>query len=90
MQRTVKSTRFTYVVNEINAQNEISCRIEFVEVPETDPKKALKMAFKKVGTFAPLKTETVEQLWVLEDELFFQYAHKVEPKTETTEEVQGE
>ena len=82
MQRTVKSTRFTYVVNEINAQNEIASRLEFVEVPETDPKKALKQAFKKVGTFAPLKTETVETLWVLEDEIFFQYAHKVEPKEE--------
>lgn len=82
MQRTVKSTRFTYVVNEINAQNEIASRLEFVEVPETDPKKALKQAFKKVGTFAPLKTETIETLWVLEDEIFFQYAHKVEPKVE--------
>ena len=82
MQRTVKSTRFTYVVNEINEKNEIASRIETVEVPETDPKKALKQAFKKVGTFAPLKSEIIETLWVLEDDIFFQYAHKVEPKEE--------
>lgn len=90
MQRTVKGTRFTYVVNEITADGNITCDIRTVEVPETDPKKALKKAFKEVGTFAPLKTETTETLWVLKDEIFFQYAHKVEPKAETEGEGKGE
>ncbi len=86
MQRTVKATKFTYAVNEINEKGELTAKIATVEVPETDPKKALKKAFKEVGTFAPLKTETTETLYILDDEIFFKYAVKAEPKNETKEE----
>lgn len=90
MQRTVKGTKFTYVHNAISEDGSITCEVRTVEVPETDPKKALKKAFKEVGTFAPLKTETTETLWVLDDETFFKYAHKVEPKAESEGEGTGE
>lgn len=80
MQRTVKATKFTYAVNELNEQGELASRIATIEIPETDPKKALRKAFKEIGTFAPLKTETTESLYVLDDEIFFKYAEKVEPK----------
>ena len=74
MQRTVKSTKFTYGVNELDEKGNILVKVATVEIPETDEKKALKKAFKQVGTFAPLKVETVEKLYVLDDEIFFKYA----------------
>lgn len=80
MQRTVKNTVFTYAVNEIDKDGKISARIEKIEIPETDEKKALKMAFKKVGFFAPLKVEVNEKLYILDDEIFFKYATVAEPK----------
>lgn len=85
MQRTVKATKFTYAVNELNEKGELTAKIATVEIPETDTKKALKKAFKEVGTFAPLKTETTETLYVLDDEIFFKYAKMVDPKTEKAE-----
>ena len=78
MQRTVKSTKFTYAVNEL-VDGKLSSKIATVEVPETDTKKALKSAFKKVGPFAPLETEIIEALYVLDDETFFKFAKKKEP-----------
>lgn len=80
MQRTVKATKFTYAVNELLENGTLAGRIETVEVPETDEKKALKKAFKKVGPFTPLATEITETLYVLDDDIFFKYAQKVEPK----------
>lgn len=80
MQRTVKATKFTYAKTTLNEDGQITAELATVEVPETDPKKAIKMAFKQVGTFAPLKTETTETLYKLEDEIFFKYAVKVEQK----------
>ena len=78
MQRTVKSTKFTYAVNELHENGEISTKLENIEIAEKDQKKALKQAFKKVGTFAPLKVETTEALYILDDEIFFKYAVKAE------------
>ena len=74
MQRTVYSTKFTYAVNEINEKGELSARLEEIVVHESDPKKALKMAIKSVGYFAPLKTESISELYVLDDDIFFKYA----------------
>lgn len=80
MQRTVKATKFTYAKTTINEAGQITAELATVEVPETDPKKALKKAFKEVGTFAPLKTEITETLYLLDDDIFFKYAVKAEPK----------
>ena len=77
MQRTVKFTKFTYVENEITENNEIMSAIKTVTVPENDDKKALKMAFKEVGIFVPLKTEKIEKLYKLDDDIFFKYAVEV-------------
>lgn len=77
MQRTVNSTKFTYVQNTIE-NGEIKSELKEVTVRETDEKKALRKAYKEVGNFVPIKVEQVSELYVLEDDIFFQYAHKVE------------
>lgn len=77
MQRTVNSTKFTYVHNTIE-NGEIKSELKEVIVRETDEKKALRKAYKEVGNFVPIKVEQVSELYVLEDDIFFQYAHKVE------------
>ena len=82
MQRTVYSTKFTYVENTIEENGEITAKVQTVTIHETDEKKALKKAFKEVGSFAPLKTEKVSELYVLDDEIFFKYATV---KTDATE-----
>lgn len=38
----------------------------------------MKKAFKEVGVFKPLKVETVERLYQLDDEIFFKYAKLVD------------
>ena len=81
MQRTIKTTRFTFAVNELDERGQLASHIETVEVMETNEKKALKEAFKRVGPFRPLKTETVESLYKMDDETFFKYAVKVEPES---------
>ena len=77
MQRTVNSTKFTYVQNTIE-NGEIKSELKEVLIRETDEKKALRKAYKEVGNFVPIKVEQVSELYVLEDDIFFQYAHKVE------------
>ena len=77
MQRTVNSTKFTYVQNTIE-NGEIKSELKEVVVRETDEKKALRKAYKEAGNFVPIKVEQVSELYVLEDDIFFQYAHKVE------------
>ena len=77
MQRTVNSTKFTYVQNTIE-NGEIKSELKEVVVRATDEKKALRKAYKEVGNFVPIKVEQVSELYVLEDDIFFQYAHKVE------------
>ena len=76
MQRTVKFTKFTYAVNTIEG-DKVNTEIKTVEIPETNEKRALKKAHKQVGAFVPLKTETTEKLYVLDDEVFFKYAQEV-------------
>lgn len=77
MQRTVKGTRYTYANVTLNEDGTTTTELKVVEVPETDPKRAYKQAVKMLGKFfTPIKTETTETLWILEDEIFFKYAHK--------------
>ena len=70
MQRTVNSTKFTYVQNTIE-NGEIKSELKEVLVRETDEKKALRKAYKEVGNFVPIKVEQVSELYVLEDDIFF-------------------
>lgn len=74
MQRTVYSTKFTYVENTITEDGQITAEIKTVTVHETDEKRALKKAIKEIGNFKPLKTEKVSALYVLDDDIFFKYA----------------
>lgn len=79
MQRTVKGTRFTYVENTLTENNEITSEVKTVEVMESNEGKALKKAAKFVGhPIIPVKTETFEKLYHLDDETFFKYATVVE------------
>lgn len=87
MQRTVYSTKFTYAHTTINEDNTLTTELKTITVHETDEKKALKKAFKEVGNFAPLKTEKVSALYVLDDDIFFKYA-KV--KADATEKEKAE
>lgn len=76
MQRTVKGTRFTYANVTIENGN-VNTELKTIDIPETDEKRAYKKAVKELGkNFTPIKTETTETLWLLEDEIFFKYAHK--------------
>lgn len=77
MQRTVKTTVFTYAKTTLTEKGEIKAELAKIEVAETDEKKALKKAVKEIGLFQPLKTETKETLYVLDDEIFFKYAKPV-------------
>lgn len=85
MQRTVYSTRITYAKTELNENNELVATMDTITVHETDEKKALKVATKKLGLFNPLKIEKTSALYVLDDDIFFKYAKRVE-----TEEVAEE
>jgi hypothetical protein len=85
MQRTVYSTKFTYVENEIDEKGEIASVLREITVHETDEKKALKSAVKTIGMFKPIKTEQISELYVLDDEIFFKYATVATPKTTPTE-----
>ena len=87
MQRTVYSTKFTYEENTIKEDGQITAEIKSVTIHETDEKKALKKAVKEIGMFAPIKTEKVSELYVLDDDIFFKYA-KV--KTDATEKEKAE
>lgn len=78
MQRTVKGTHYTYIHAEMRDGAPVA-EIRTVEVPESDPKKALR-AVAKLGVTptAILSAEIVENLYKLDDEIFFKYAVKVE------------
>lgn len=82
MQRTVYSTKFTYVENTIQEDGQITAELKSVTVHETDEKKALKKAIKLIGNFKPIKTEKISALYVLDDDIFFKYATI---KTDATE-----
>lgn len=88
MQRTVKGTRITYATTELKENGEIAVAKASIDIPEKDEKKAIKIATKQIGLFNPLKVEPYEQLYILDDEIFFKYARVAtaeEAKTATEE-----
>ena len=76
MQRTIKLTKFTYAESVLNEEGGLETKLQDITIMETNPKKALKKAFKEVGVFKPLKV--VERLYQLDDEIFFKYAKLVD------------
>jgi hypothetical protein len=75
MQRTVKSTMLTIAkVGRVNG--ELTATTSEIKVNGvTDEKAAIRKAKKELGEFIVLDSTIVEDLWVLEDETFFKYAH---------------
>lgn len=74
MQRTVYSTKFTYLNSTLSDDGQVNSELATITIHESDEKKALKKAVKEIGMFAPLKTETISELYVLDDDIFFRYA----------------
>ena len=88
MQRTVKGVRITYAKTELTESGDIAVTKATIDIPEKDEKKAIKMATKQIGLFNPLKVEPYEQLYILDDDIFFKYARvatEAEAKTATEE-----
>lgn len=81
MQRTVKATEITFAKVEM-VNGELTTHTDTRTIAETDTTKAIKRLVKEVGNVAIVETKTVENLYVLDDEIFFKYAKKVEPKAE--------
>ena len=75
MQRTVKSTMLTIAkVERVNGELTTTTR-EIKVNGVTDEKVAIRKAKKEHGDFIVLDSTIVEDLYVLEDEIFFKYAH---------------
>ena len=87
MQRTVHETHFNVAKVVAKEDGTYACEIFTVFVPETDEKKARKLLEKKIGECQVLKAEEKTALYILDDEIFFKYATRIEPKetTETTD-----
>ena len=79
MQRTVKSTVLTVAkVERVNG--EITTHTDEIKVNGvTDEQVATRKAKKEHGDFIVLESRIHEDLWVLEDEIFFKYAHIATP-----------
>lgn len=75
MQRTVKSTVLTIAkVEKVNG--EITTTTKEIKVNGvTEEKVAIRKAKKEHGDFVVLEGRIVEDLYVLDDEIFFKYAH---------------
>lgn len=79
MQRTVKSTVLTVAKVEM-INGEITTHTHEIKVNGvTDEKIATRKAKKEFGDFVVLASTITEDLYVLEDEIFFKYAHIVTP-----------
>lgn len=91
MQRTVKSVKITYAHNELDNENKLVTELRTHTVfNETDEKKAIKKAIKELGYIQPIKIESVEDLYILDDEIFFKYATIKKPETETDKKPETE
>lgn len=75
MQRTVKSTVLTVAkVEKVNGEITTTTR-EIKVNGVTEEKVAIRKAKKEHGDFVVLESRIVEDLYVLDDEIFFKYAH---------------
>lgn len=89
MQRTVKSIVLTYAETELVNGNIVAKLNTHRVFNETDIKKAHKKAEKELNIhFNPLSVDIEEDLYILDDEVFFKYAKKAE-KTAKAENGEG-
>lgn len=79
MQRTVKSTVLTVAkVERVNG--ELTTHIDDIKVFNiTDEKVAIRKAKKTYGEFVVLESRIEEDLYILDDEIFFKYATVKKP-----------
>lgn len=76
MQRTIKTTKFTYVNGRLDEHGNPTAELLSISVNSGDEKVALRMARKIVGEFKPVKVEHENVVYVLPDDEFFKYAKR--------------
>lgn len=82
MQRTVRMYQITLPKIEIEKGQPKTTLIEHY-VREYDEKKAVRIAQKETGLkYPPLKIRYVDEIYYLDDEIFFQYASTEKPTKE--------
>lgn len=80
MQRTVKGVRVNLAKMEM-VDNQIAIAdTKTVTFANTDEKTAIRKATKLNVGYGVVSVEPFEQLYILDDEIFFKYATAVEPK----------
>lgn len=77
MQRTVKATKINYATIEA-VNGELTTKTDSTVITENNVEKALKKFRKSNPNACVISTETIEKLYVLDDEIFFKYAKPVE------------
>lgn len=77
MRRIVKRICYTYAENKL-VDGKVETKVNTITVNESNEKKAYKQAANKIGNFIPLKTETVREIYEIDDETFFAHAKRVE------------
>lgn len=80
MQRTVKGLKINYA-NVVLINGEVTVNTNSTVVMENNIDKALKKFRKSNPNASVLSTETIEKLYVLDDEIFFKYAKPVETES---------
>ena len=80
MQRTVKGTRVNLAKMSIVDGQIAITDSKSVVFANTDEATAIKKATKQNIGYGVISTEPFEQLYYLDDEIFFEYATVVEPK----------
>ena len=80
MQRTVKGIRVNLAKMEMVEGAIVVADTKTITYSNTDEKTAIKRATKANIGYGVVSTEPFEQMYVLDDEIFFKYAKAVEPK----------
>lgn len=80
MQRTVKATKINFAIIE-QVDGELTTRTDSAIINDSNEEKAVKKFRKSNPNACVLSTATIEKLYVLDDEIFFQYAKPVETET---------
>lgn len=78
MQRTVKSTVFTFAKVELDENKNAVVTTNTWKTHIGDTKKATKEFYKVNGFVQILDVQTIDEIYKLDDDIFFQYAVKVE------------
>lgn len=89
MQRKVKVTKINYATIE-PVNGELTTKTYSTVIKENNVDKALKKFRKSNPNACVISTETIENLYVLDDEIFFKYAEPVEIENKYVKPVETE